>query len=1704
MVTIISISDYNVQLVGSLLRLLVVTKFIRIGIADKNDTPPYFEKALYEVEVQENEDIGHNILTITTKNHQQFAHVQYEITSGNINGIFVVNNTTGAIYIAKALDYETRNRYELKLSASSNSQHNYTTVLIHVKDVNDNPPIFEKTTYRTQITEEEDRNLPKSILKVKATDGDKDRPQDIIYFLTGQGIDPDDSANSKFSINRSIGEIFVLKPLDRDQPNGRPQWRFTVFAQDEGGEGLVGYADVQVNLKDINDNAPIFPQGVYFGSVTENGTDDIMIMTMAAVDYDDPLDGVNAKLIYSIEKNVIEEDSGTPIFKIGSETGVLRTAVCCLDRERTPDYSIQVVAIDGGGLKGTGTASIIVQDINDMPPFFTKDEWFTEVEETDAKTLPEMPILTVTVHDEDEVNDFQYKVLQNSGYGADKFIMIRNNDGTGSLKIIQHLDFEDPLQSNGFRFRIQVNDMGESNETDKYHVAYSWIVVKLRDINDNEPVFDKSNIEIEVLENAEVGKSLVAFNAKDPDQGGNSKISYVIDKSSDRRRQFSINQEGVVTIQRPLDREKMPRYEVTILAIDDGIPSKTASATLTIIVQDINDNAPKFLTEYRPVITEHDAPKKVVELFAVDEDDKYKGNGPPFLFELDPSVSDLIRSNFKVEQDKKGANGEGTAIVTSLRSFDREQQKEFHIPILIRDNGTPSMIGTSTLTVVVGDINDNKMQSASKDILVYNYYQVQAAKTEIGQVYVDDLDDWDFYDKNFYWAKDSEHTRFTVNEDTGMIYIKHGTRDGLYHLRFNVFDKIHIQTVIAVVTVTVKTLPQEAVRNSGSMRIAGTTDEQFISVWDHKLQAKHKSKAQKFREKLAELLNVNTKNIEVFSVQLRQKQPPVTDIRFSVQENFDYYKAVRLNGLVLMFQREIERVVGINITMLGIDECLYENNICEGSCTNRLNITGAPYLVNANKTALVSIKLNPVAECICAARHSFRERICKNSFCSDKGTCTGNSGMCSCPDGSTVPRCQQTSRSFRGNGWAWFPSLEMCNKSHLHFEFVTKIADGLLLYNGPIGPPKKDSIILSDYIAVELDCGYPRFLVNFGSGTLELKVKTRKTLDDGEWHRLDLYWDRENVRIVVDHCKSAYIVELEDGNDPEFDDSSCQAQGTMPPFDEYLNLNTPLQMGGIYAQEFDPNTYNWQYVPVGKNFDGCIRNLFLNSKLYDLAHPGFFRHSMSECPQTDAVCHGSDTTRCWQHGSCIGNMNEHECLCLPGWTGSSCSIPTVPTTFGSQSYIKYALSFELDKFSTQIQLRFRTREGDGELFRVSDQHSREYAILEIKNSRLRFRYNLNSLKKDEKDIWINTVTVNDGQWHFAKVSRYGSEASLELDSGEGQRYNETLNNFSGHQWLLIDKQEGVYGGGKAEYTGVKTFEVSGGFQKGCLDDIRLNGKYLPLPPAMNGTQWGQATMARNLVRGCESNTSCKHIFCPEPFECVDLWNDFECTCGKGRIISDDSKHCTDIDECLDLPCLNGGTCANLESDLRYRCSCPDGFLGENCQLIQEGQILKLSFSAMTIILACLITVLILVLVCVIYTHHRKSRNKYPNPNDDVRENIINYDDEGGGEDDMTAFDITPLQIPINTEQKFLEPEPHLNSLIQEYKDFADKNISTPPFDDLRNYAFEGGESTTRSLSSLASSTDEEQQDYGYLDAWGPRFDKLANLFNSLEEDHIAA
>ena len=138
--------------------------------------------------------------------------------------------------------------------------------------------------------------------------------------------------------------------------------------------------------------------------------------------------------------------------------------------------------------------------------------------------------------------------------------------------------------------------------------------------------------------------------------------------------------------------------------------------------------------------------------------------------------------------------------------------------------------------------------------------------------------------------------------------------------------------------------------------------------------------------------------------------------------------------------------------------------------------------------------------------------------------------------------------------------------------------------------------------------------------------------------------------------------------------------------------------------------------------------------------------------------------------------------------------------------------------------------------------------------------------------------------------------------------------------------------------------------------------------------------------------------------------------------------------------------------------------------------------------------------------------------DDVRENIISYDDEGGGEDDMNAYDITPLRIPVDATGSPIvcKPDrgglmkgprlgyppgqqPDIGEFIREHLERVDSDPNAPPLDDLRNYAYEGCGSTGGSLSSLTSATEDNEQNFDYLNNWGPRFQKLAHMYQGESE-----
>lgn len=171
------------------------------------------------------------------------------------------------------------------------------------------------------------------------------------------------------------GKIYAQQTLDREE---RAVWRFVVLATDEGGEGLTGFTDVIINVWDINDNAPIFTCSPSCqGEVAENSLSGTSVMEMTATDLDDSAVGRNAVLSYRVVGSIDTSrfslgvvPTFTEVFTINPTTGTISLAIGGLDREQVESYLLIVEARDGGGMTGTGTATIHVKDVNDHAPRF--------------------------------------------------------------------------------------------------------------------------------------------------------------------------------------------------------------------------------------------------------------------------------------------------------------------------------------------------------------------------------------------------------------------------------------------------------------------------------------------------------------------------------------------------------------------------------------------------------------------------------------------------------------------------------------------------------------------------------------------------------------------------------------------------------------------------------------------------------------------------------------------------------------------------------------------------------------------------------------------------------------------------------------------------------------------------------------------------------------------------------------------------------------------------------------------------------------------------------------------------------------------------------------------------------------------------------------------------------------------------------------
>ncbi|XP_044149310.1 cadherin-10-like isoform X2 [Bufo gargarizans] len=199
------------------------------------------------------------------------------------------------------------------------------------------------------------------------------------------------------------------------------------------------------------------------------------------------------------------------------------------------------------------------------------------------------------------------------------------------------------------------------------------------------------------------------------------------------------------------------------------------------------------------------------------------------------------------------------------------------------------------------------------------------------------------------------------------------------------------------------------------------------------------------------------------------------------------------------------------------------------------------------------------------------------------------------------------------------------------------------------------------------------------------------------------------------------------------------------------------------------------------------------------------------------------------------------------------------------------------------------------------------------------------------------------------------------------------------------------------------------------------------------------------------------------------------------------------------------------------CTCDNQGNMQSCSA--EALLLPAGLSTGALI-AILLCIVILLLIVVLFAALKRQRKKEPLvlSKEDIRDNIVSYNDEGGGEEDTQAFDIGTLRNPGAMEDKKhrrdIIPEnlllPRRTATVPDntdVRDFINQRLkehdndpTAPPYDSLATYAYEGNDSIAESLSSLESSTTEGDQNYEYLKEWGPRFNKLAEMYGNGESD----
>ncbi|XP_029302997.1 protocadherin-16-like [Cottoperca gobio] len=546
---------------------------LTVIIIDLNDNSPMIPLH-QEIRVPEDAMIGTVITQVTGNDVDSGPALSYTLhLDANSQGMFGIHCYGGGVSLTGLLDYEERTWYTLTVRSSDSKHQSEANLTVLVDDVNDNAPTFTQDLYQVTVSE----HLPagSAVITVTATDRDSGENGKITYRVMS-------STRGIFYIDPSNGTLFVNQKTEFDFKN--PSILVVIEVRDQGTPSLSSIATVQVQVSDVNDNAPIFHQSEYRATVCEDGLPGSTVLTLEAVDGDLSRDncGFDFAIASGNSGNTFQIESSVHFLEgHGFQTVGSLILVEELDFEAVPSYNLTVVVSDRGVPQRSSSVPILISitDANDNPPAFSRAEYSVVLSEA-AAAGTEILHLSATDPDSAPNGEVQYSICS-----GDETELFQVDRWTGALRLQRPLDSE---RRWSHVIVVQATD-GQG------HYALAPVSIEVKDINDNRPFFPLKLITASIRENQPQNALVTMLHAIDHDRGVFGQLRYsILDNSKEGREAFLMNQtSGEVRTRSTFDFEKVNSFHFVAVAMDAG----NYSATVTVQVYVTGED------EYDPVFT---------------------------------------------------------------------------------------------------------------------------------------------------------------------------------------------------------------------------------------------------------------------------------------------------------------------------------------------------------------------------------------------------------------------------------------------------------------------------------------------------------------------------------------------------------------------------------------------------------------------------------------------------------------------------------------------------------------------------------------------------------------------------------------------------------------------------------------------------------------------------------------------------------------------------------------------------------------------------------------------------------------------------------------------------------------------------------------------------------------------------------------------